>query len=327
MKNIIKILTLTSIMLSSISLKGSGPYDSFFFPFDYIFGGYMTIAADSNAQLKYSVYTWNNTSNSFEANQTYLEVNKLINLRDGIFYGFDNCPKMTWGSYQDSTGQTVQAGTTIILVPIMPPPQGGSESPQQFEADLKAGKKAPYVLIERNDRFLNIFIINAILATDPTQTTNIIPVASQKLSFNITLFENLWVSKSAWFTKAATDYISTIMSEGKHFKPSMIFSFAFDATLGTFKNSPLLSGDSTEGQLSDDSFYIFGLTKKDGGLGWSWTQQNSQPEPRNVENMTMKALQDQSVVTFEAPLYSLEELQRVINLINWATKANIQSVM
>lgn len=263
-------------------------------PSNYWFAGYMYIAGSDD--LTYNLYSWNNSSQKMELSPISLTTNTVLNLRD-LFGGIDKCPFM-WSNGDPATE------TKFILVPsltFIPDPSDSAtvqrRKADEFQKGLLAGREAPYIVVERSQGLINIFIIG------PTKVLNSL---SQKLSFNFLAFEQSWVKPSNWYNHL------------EDHSPGMAFAFSFDASKGTFLNSP-------NKPLSDDSFYIFGMSDKNAPLGWSWTYQG--PENNAVKGMTMKTLQGQGIVQHQEPLISLKELQRIINFINSSGQGKFDNVL
>jgi hypothetical protein len=267
---------------------------------NYWFAGYMYITGDPN--LTYSIYSWNNTTKQNELSPVTFPTNTIINIGQ-LMDGVENCPYMWWGQIStNANGNPVMGGTTFLLVPSLPYVPGlnpSSDEEQKFQNDLLAGKKAPYIYIERIENIINIYILG------PTLLAN---NAARKLSFNFSAFENVWVQNSPWYKK----------NSNPPGNDGMAFACSFNAFYGCFLNSP-------NQPLSNDSFYIYGMRNKAWPLGWSWTHQG--PENTAIKNMTMSTLQSQGIVQHEQPFVPLNDLQRVISWVNATGQAKFANVI
>ncbi len=273
-KNIIKIAVAVGILGGTASIFANLNWMQ---ASNYWFAGYMYI--EGNQNLSYNMYAWNNNSKKMELSETPFTTNTVINVRD-LLGSIGNCPYMWWG------GDPATA-TKVLLVPSLPLGSAFTKgSAQQGQKDLKAGKIAPYIVIERAQNTINIFIIGPVFsATSGTPPETVIQFVSRKLAFNFLPFEKLWVSKSRWYNNLDT-----------HWPTGIAFAFSLTIDLPNrnayFFNSP----DANEYQfdinkpqkkiiLSDDAFYVYGLEKDNDALGWSWTHQG--PENNNLPISTI----------------------------------------
>lgn len=305
-----KIVYLTAF-IALISASNQLFADLQFMKSNYWFAGYMYITGDPN--LTYKICYWNDQTQKMELSPVTFLTNTVIDigtLSGGNAYCLANnleqtgkgCIEMGWDDKNNR-------GTSFILVPNIPFSDfAHPENEQSFENDLKAGKLAPYIVISRQAGIINIYIIG------PTVVSNL---AAQKLSFNFLAFEQTWVQQSNWYKDIAAQVMKSIFSNNKNFNPSMLFAFSFDATTGTFANTP--------GKILDnDAFYIYGVYSITDGHGWSWTHQG--PENTVIKGMTTATLQGQGILQLQGPFIDIDELQNTINFINWTGYGKFENV-
>jgi hypothetical protein len=189
----------------------------------YWFAGRMIISG--NSDLTYTICHWSNTQKKMIQSPLTLSTNTEIDLA-ALAGGSDYCMKNNLegtdvGCLEMQWFGTL--GTGFILVPNLAFTDfAHPENEPAFQNDLRAGKFAPYIVVERQEGFINIYIVGP---------TNVSKFVAQKLSFDMKAFENKWINQAYW-------------------QPDkLFFAFSFNATTGTFRYSP-------SKQLSNDAFYI-----------------------------------------------------------------------
>lgn len=298
-KKIVYLITFTALISSAHHIFA----DLQWMKSNYWFAGYMYITGDPN--LTYKICYWNDKTQKMELapitffTNTVIDISTLsggnaLCLTNNLEQTGQGCIQMGWDSNNNR-------GTAFLLVPELPFSDfTHPENEQSFENDLKAGKLAPYIYIERNAGIINIYILG------PTAASKF---AAQKLSFNFLAFEQVWVQQTKWYHDLISGALVSIFSKDKNkFNPGMLFSFSFDAPTGTFANTPGRA-------LNDDAFYIFGIANATDGHGWSWMHQG--PENISIKGMTAATLQGQGILQLQGPFIDTDELQGAINFINW----------
>lgn len=282
--------TKKSTLYIVVMISNLMPFTSFsglnWMPSNYWLAGYMYIAGPDD--LTYNIYD----ATSKTLSPIDLKTNTAFNIRDFYAQGnMDRTPRM------DDTTKILFVPNKTFIPNVADSAADQLKKSQQFEKDLRAGRDYPYIVVERNQGIINIFIVGP---------TRFLPSLSKKLGFNFLAFEQLWVKPSYWYNHL-DDH-----------SPGMAFAFSFDATQGTFLNSP--------GKiLSDDAFYIIGLRNKSWPLGWSWTYQG--PENTVIKGMTAQKLVTQGIIEYQQPVISLRELQRIIDFINSTGQGKFDNVL
>lgn len=216
-----------SALMALTSVSSSLFADLAKMPSNYWFNGGMFITGDPN--LSYKICYYNQKTKNMELAPITLSTNiglNIANLSGEVFYCINHS--------LENTGEgcmNVGPGTAFLLVPELPFTDfTNPENEPAFQNDVRAGKYAPYIFINRQANYINIYIIG------PTAVSK---YAAQKLSFNYVAFEQLWVSASPWYKRLSNP------------ARGISFSFSFDAATGTFYNSP------PSGYLYDESFLSF----------------------------------------------------------------------
>lgn len=286
-----KIILLCGLLLSPVLILALPRM-----PSSYWFAGTMYIYS-SDPNLSYSLYYWDNAAKKSDIFGPTLSVNKVVNIVDLYGGNIHSCPNMWWGG-DPSTA------TKVLLIPNLSffedpgaTKEVNAQNRKKFNIDLKSGMLAPYVVVERRQSSIDIFI----LGKNTSSTIGI----SQKLSFNFLAFESSWVSSSSWY-------------KGLGDSAGMAFAFSFD-NFGRFFTTK-------EGNLGDNAFYIWGAQEwRDQSkwtLGYSWI--GSQVTP--TEKLTMQKLLDQGIITYQQPFVSTNELQRIIDYVNSTGYAKFENV-
>lgn len=265
-------------------------------PSNYWFNGGMFITGDPN--LSYRICYYNQKTKKMELATPVLSTNiglNIANLSGEVIYCINHSLEA-----EGEGCMNVGPGTAFLLVPELPFTDfANPQNEPAFQNDVRAGKYAPYIYITRQANYITIYIIG------PTIVSK---YAAQKLAFNFVAFEQLWVSASPWYQRLSSP------------ARGISFSFSFDTATGNFFNSP------PSGYLYDESFYLFGIANDRTNLGWSWTDQRPITNNTDFAGMSMKNLQDHGIVIHQGPFLPVDELQGVINFINWSGYGNFENV-
>jgi hypothetical protein len=253
----------------------------------YWFAGRMIISG--NSDLTYTICHWSNTQKKMIQSPLTLSTNTEIDLA-ALAGGSDYCMKNNLegtdvGCLEMQWFGTL--GTGFILVPNLAFTDfAHPENEPAFQNDLRAGKFAPYIVVERQEGFINIYIVGP---------TNVSKFVAQKLSFDMKAFENKWINQAYW-------------------QPDkLFFAFSFNATTGTFRYSP-------SKQLSNDAFYIAAPGETTSFLYQQW-------RIKSQEVMSMGHLQNEGIIQHQGPfINNIDDLQGVINFINWSGCGNFENV-
>lgn len=291
---------------------------------NYWYGGYTYI--DGNPNLSYKIWAWDDTKKQwrFLNDESPIPTNRAFNIRDSLG-STQNCPYMWWGGDPDTA-------TKILLVPQIAYGSIIGKESQQFQNELTAGSYAPYVVICRTEHSISVYIVGPVFKTP--DGSNFI---SRKLTFNFSLFEQLWL-KQNWYksllikcSPASLLGVSGDKSTGQIFA----FSFKVDGFLekseernAYFLNSPdeqyiSYTNARKNVTLSDSAFYISNVCGNN-PLGWSWTYQG--PENTTVRGMTVNKLQEQGIITYQSAVLP-DELQKIINWINSTGKGKFDNIL
>lgn len=261
-------------------------------PSNYWFAGEVHISSIFY-DLTYQMYYYDDATKKYKLSPVKLGVNKNININE-VMGGIRNSP-FVWCC--DANDQ----GKSFLLVPNKPyTDYANPQGVQTYEKQLKSGYLHPYIVVSRQAGVITICIVGPM---------DISIFNSKMLTFNTTAFENSWVVNSPWYKGL------------KEKSPGMIFGFSFNADNGNFLNSSK--------SLSDDAFYISGISDFSWPNGYSWTLQGNRKNipAKDVTGMTMKKLQQQGIFHYQKPFVNLDELQAAIDFINLSGQGKFDDVL
>lgn len=266
-------------------------------PSNYWFAGDMQIKSRYD-HVTYQLYFYNPKTDTWRLSPVKLQANHVLHVGQ-LLGGIRECPYFP--CCDDN-----YLGTYFLLVPNKPYVPNPGDDPTQNQQKLKdhntalrSGQILPYVVISRKDNVISTCIVGPLVAG---------PYTSQKITFNLAAFESKWVANSPWY---------------KHLdnhSPGMAFACSFDTSTGFLNNGTA---------LTNNTFYICGITDFAWPNGWSWTLQGNRPDvpAKDIQGMTIQKLKKDGILQVQKPFVTLEELQEAIDFINWTEQGTFADVI